>query len=67
MTEQQKEAVQKAQQAVLAALDAGVNPDKIVDSIIQTVIEVERTRPHGAADVLKSPQPTAPRLTGSIG
>jgi hypothetical protein len=48
MTEQQKEALKRAQQAVAVALATGINSDHLLDRIIQTVIEAEGTKPRGA-------------------
>ena len=42
--EQHIEAIQKAQQAAREAMEAGVNPDKVIDSVIQTAIDVERSK-----------------------
>jgi predicted metal-dependent hydrolase len=65
--QQQKEAIQKAQEAVLAALESGANPDKLMDSVIQAAVEAKPRQFQTAPELHRHPLSTTPPLTRSIG
>ena len=65
--QQQKEATQKAQEAVLAALESGANPDKVMESVIQAAVEAKPRQFQTASELHQNPPSTTPSLTRSIG
>jgi hypothetical protein len=65
--QQQKEAIQKAQEAVLAALESGANPDKVMEGVIQATVEAKPPQFQTAPELHQNPLSTTPPLTRSIG
>ena len=63
----QKELIRRAQEAVVAALHSGADPNKVMDRVIQASVEAEpRRSPDGSAPP-RSPLSITPFLTQSIG
>jgi hypothetical protein len=63
----QKEAIQKAQEAVLAALESGANPDKVMERVIQAAAEVKPRQFQSVPELHRNPPSRTPPLTRSIG
>lgn len=64
---QQKDAIQKAQEAVVVALMSGANPNKVMNHVIQAAAEAELPESQNDSELHQRQPSTTPTLTGSIG